>query len=173
MPKMRLEYVGPPEILQRSLATPSPTRRLIECPQDVADWARQTQQHLDSGREVTATFVVDTGERLWIADRCSEHVACAQSPQVLAAGEMTFYVEEEWAEVVGTSNQSTGFCPPPASWRDVEAALNVARLKHPGGWTSEFEFRRCDTCGTTNIVKDSWFWCEACGAQLSAEWNYG
>lgn len=164
-------YVGPPEIARQ--ATPSPTRCRIRSAADVAAWARDTGQHLDSASEVTATFVVDTDGSLWIADRRSEHVACAASLQVLAAGELTLHIEGERAEVVEASNQSTGFCPPLESWPAAASALDAAQLTHPGNWSSEFEFRRCESCGATNIVKDGWLWCETCGAELSAHWNYG
>lgn len=161
----RYSYVGPPDIARQ--ARSSPTRRQITSQADVAAWARDTAQHLDSSGEVTATFVIDTGGQLWIADRGSEHVACAQALQVLAAGELSFRINGQRAEVVEASNQSTGFCPEPESWPAVEAALDAAGLGHSGAWTSAFEFRLCESCGLTNIVKDGWKWCEACDSELS------
>lgn len=167
----RYSYVGPPEIARQSAA--SPTRRQIQSASDIAAWTRATEQFLDASGEVSATFIIAMDNRLWIADRRSEHVACAQGLQVLAAGELTFRVVGERAEVVAASNQSTGFCPEPESWRAVASALEAAGLEHAGGWTSAFEFRRCESCGATNIVKDGWKWCEACDAALSEAWNYG
>jgi hypothetical protein len=168
---MRLyAYVGPPEILANS--APSLSRRLIKNARDVADWVHDTKQTVSRENEITATFIVSTDGRLWVADRHSEHVACAAGLQVLAAGEMTFRNSAEQVEVVAVSNQSTGFCPEPESWFQVAHVLDAAKLLHPNGFTNVFEFRRCDSCGTTNIVKDGWFWCEACDARLSPRWNY-
>ncbi len=103
----RYKYVGPPEIL-RSIAT-LPTRRLITGAPDVAAWARATSQYLDRIGEVTATFIIDTDARLWIADRRSEHVACAASLQVLAAGEMTFRIVLELLILARSARFILGF----------------------------------------------------------------
>ena len=69
------------------------------------------------------------------------------------------------------SNQSTGYCPEPACWPALAAALDAAGVAHPGGFTTECTFRRCTGCGGTNVVKDAWFYCDVCGAELSRDWN--
>ncbi|WP_211240655.1 hypothetical protein [Hamadaea tsunoensis] len=69
------------------------------------------------------------------------------------------------------SNQSTGYCPEPASWPAVAAACERAGLAHPGGFTAAFEFRRCPDCGQVNIVKGDDFVCAACDGDLPWEWN--
>jgi transcription initiation factor TFIIIB Brf1 subunit/transcription initiation factor TFIIB len=33
-------------------------------------------------------------------------------------------------------------------------------------------FRRCPACGERNIVKDDWFVCGVCGADLPTVWNF-
>jgi hypothetical protein len=71
-----------------------------------------------------ATFVIDLNGDLLVADRRSEHVACAGGGPVLSAGEMFFLVEEDRVEVTDVSNQSTGYCPEPSSWPGVAAALD-------------------------------------------------
>jgi hypothetical protein len=70
------------------------------------------------------------------------------------------------------SNQSTGYCPEPASWPAVARALDAAGIAHPGRFTVAVIFRRCDACGERNLVKDDWFECAICGAPLASEWNF-
>ena len=50
-----------------------------------------------------------------LADRHSEHVACAGGGPVLSAGEMFFLLEDSRAAVVEVSNQSTGYWPETSS----------------------------------------------------------
>lgn len=71
------------------------------------------------------------------------------------------------------SNQSTGFCPEPESWPAVAAALDRIGVRHPGRFTTEVVFRRCEKCGERNVVKDDWFACGLCGAELPMGWNFG
>ncbi len=42
---------------------------------------------------IVFTFIVGFNGLLWIADRHSEHVACARGGDVLSAGELTFEVD--------------------------------------------------------------------------------
>lgn len=65
-------YVGPEAIARR--AAGSPGGAIISSPDDVLRWVIDTGQR--TGRLV-ATFVIDELGRLRIADRHSEHVACA------------------------------------------------------------------------------------------------
>jgi hypothetical protein len=90
-------------------------------------------------------------------------------------GEMTFAVDQRRrsVEVVFVTNQSTGYCPEPESWPSVQAALDAAKIAHPGSFSAEMIFRRCPKCSATNIVKDRWFQCAVCGGELPSEWNYG
>src|SRR5262249_2946114 len=129
----RYRYVGPREIA----AAGGEPGRAIASAADLAAWLRATGERV-------ATFVVGVDEQLRLADRRSEHVACAGGLEVLAAGEMFF---DDAGRVVGVSNQSTGFCPEVASWPAVAAALDRAGIRHPGRFTDAFEFRRCEACG--------------------------
>jgi hypothetical protein len=165
------KYVGPPEIRARS-ATQSPGRE-IRTPADLRSWLHESAPPPGPGDLIPATFVIDPGDRLVIADRHSEHVACAAGRDVLAAGEIFFLVERHsTVSVAEISNQSTGYCPEPTCWPAVEAALDQVGLDHPGAFTTECIFRKCQNCGARNIVKDGWYHCDVCGHTLPAEWNF-
>jgi hypothetical protein len=114
---------------------------------------------------------VDCAGVLLVADRHSEHVACAGQHPVLAAGEITFRLSSAAAEVVAVSNQSTGFCPEPESRSAVEAALRRAGMRPPDGFSPVCVFRRCLRCGSISLVKDGVFECGVCGAELSPAYN--
>jgi len=154
----RYRYVGPREIA----AAAGEPGRIVAARDDLAAWLR-------ASGERAATFVVGVDEQLRIADRRSEHVACAGALEVLAAGEMFF---DDAANVAAVSNLSSGFCPEPASWAAVGAALDRAGIRHPGRFTEAFEFRRCEACGERNLVKDDDYTCAICGAALPAAWNF-
>ncbi len=159
-------YIGPNEL--RELRS---ERHSITQPADVLDWIARTKQALEQG-SVTATFIVDTNGQLWVADRRSEHVACAAGQPVLSAGEMTFEVEGGQVSVMAVSNQSLGYCPEPTSWPAVAAALENGGLPAPAFFTSAFILRRCEKCGTKNVVKDSIFECGVCGSSMPRTWNF-
>lgn len=148
-----------------------PLRVAVTGPDAVRVWANSA----GTGQcfAVTATFIVTEQGKLWIADRHSEHVQCARGEPVLSAGEMTFEIDRSSVAVSEVTNQSTGYCPEPESWFAVTAALNGAGLPHPAYWTSAFLFRLCPTCGMTNIVKEDWFECGVCGAELPLIYNFG
>jgi hypothetical protein len=152
----RYRYVGPKELAEE-LGLPG---TVIASAADLAAWVRANGD--------IATFVIGLDGALRVADRRSEHVSCAGAREVLAAGEMFF----AGARVDRVSNQSSGFCPEPASWPAVAAALDRAGIAHPGRYTDAFEFRRCDACGERNIVKDDDFTCAICGGELPAAWNF-
>jgi hypothetical protein len=168
-------YVGPPEIAARAAGRCAGTA--VTCAAEVQTWLRDSRQAVERGRTVAATFVVDPQGRLLIADRHDEHVACAGGGHVLSAGEMFFDFgsdgEAGSVRVAEVSNQSTGYCPEPESWPAVGRALDRAGIPHPGGFTAACVFRRCEACGSRNIVKDDWYFCDVCGATLPAEWNFG
>ncbi|MET0493033.1 MAG: hypothetical protein ABW000_07870 [Actinoplanes sp.] len=108
-----------------------------------------------------------------MAPRRSEHVACAGGADVLAAGEIVFeHGPVGWA-VSEVSNQSTGYCPDGGSWTAVAAALDRLGITRPPGYTAEFVFRRCTSCGERNVVRDADFACAICDAPLTREWNFG
>lgn len=163
-------YVGSQKISQLLFETSR--RCLIAHADDILQWVRQTQQQIESDHTITATFIINTDQQLWIADRRSEHVVCAAGGNVLSAGEITFAIAARSIAVTEITNQSTGYCPEPESWQIVERVLDHIGLTHPDGFTHEFLFRRCEVCGCTNIIKDSWFECAVCGSPLSSQWNY-
>ncbi|HEX4607895.1 MAG TPA: hypothetical protein VH092_06805 [Urbifossiella sp.] len=160
-------YVGPKRIADRIAATPAGYP--IHSPADVRAWVTGTAQELSAGC-VTATYVIDAAGTLLIADRRSEHVACAGGRPVRSAGELTFAVGRT-VEVGGVTNQSTGYCPEPGSWPVVSAALAGCGLSAPGGFTAAYEFRRCPGCGGITLIKDGLFECDGCGSELPAAYN--
>jgi hypothetical protein len=164
----RYRYVGPAEIAVRVAGRPAGAR--IGSAADLLAWLRRADA--EHGL-VAATFVVDEQGDLLVADRRSEHVACAGGGQALSAGEMFFQVRGVGVEVVEASNQSTGFCPEPSSWLAVAEALDKIGVPHPGRFTTEIHFRRCEKCGERNVVRDGWFFCGICEAALPAAWNFG
>lgn len=164
-------YVGPRDIKARSVGAPA--GREIRSAADVAKWIGESGQTAAGGEVVAATFVIDANGRLLVADRHSEHVACAGGGDVLAAGEIFFSIDR--GNVIGVAevtNQSTGYCPEPSCWVAVEATLDRIGLDHPAGFTTECIFRRCVKCGARNIVKDGWFGCDVCGDELPGDWNF-
>lgn len=142
------------------LATPDDARRVLEL--------SGVRKH----GGVTCTFVVVAEGLLFVADRQSEHIACARGSLVLSAGELRLSQDARGPLVTEATNQSTGFCPEPSSWPALAHALDHAGLRHPGAFTTEFTFRRCDACQTTNLVKDGWFVCDSCDAPLAERWNF-
>lgn len=165
---MRLyHYVGPARIAERVARSPMgvPVRGAA----NVTAWVRDTSQQ-PAGGLVVATFVVDANGVLRIADRRSEHVACAGRGPVQSAGEITFDLGRG-VEVVAASNQSTGYCPEPESWSAFVAALGSARLASPARFDPLCVFRRCVECGNLTLVKDGVFECGSCRAELPAGYN--
>ena len=170
MPKL-YPYVGPAHLATFANAG-SPRARVVNAA-DTAAWVAK-QPGLVSGGALTVTFVV-LSDGLWVADRHSEHVVAARGAAVYSAREITFLLNRRRSsvEVVYVTNQSTGYCPEPKSWVSVAAALDAAGVAHAGGFSAACVCRRCPKCASTNIVKDEWFECAVCGAELPCEWNYG
>jgi hypothetical protein len=162
-------YVGPPRILEQARHQAPGVR--IQFVADLNAWVQGARG--GRGGEVTATFVVDETGRLRLADRHTEHIACGHGQPVKSAGEMTFAVVGGIARIIAVTNQSTGYCPEPASWPEVQRALDAVGIAHPGDFTSAFDFRRCPACGQINLIKDGVFQCDACDAELPAFWNFG
>lgn len=117
------------------------------------------------------TYVIDLEGTLRVADRRSEHVACAGGRDVLAAGEITFARDGDGWLVSEVTNQSTGYCPDVTCWPAVAAALDRIGVRRPDGFTTAFVFRRCEHCDAISIVKDDDFTCPECDEPLPANWN--
>src|SRR5262249_47753158 len=130
---------------------------------DLHGWAR-------GRRRIVATFIVDAAGDLWLSARQTEHVVCARGRAVLAAGEIALERGDSQIEVASISNQSTGYCPEPSCWDSVALALGRVGLVAPHDFSDRFEFRRCRSCGTINILKTGDPDC-ACGAELPSAWN--
>lgn len=73
--------------------------------------------------------------------------------------------------LIEASNQSTGFCPDVDCWADLAAALSFDAITLPPRLTRPIHFRRCPKCGEVNLVKEAWFVCVFCDADLPANWN--
>lgn len=163
--RRRYGYVGP-DAIKRSVVTSSRGAAV-----------RSAAELLPFANGEAHTFVIDDQGVLRVADRRSEHVACAGGGEVYAAGELTAVRmgagkgAGAGCRVVEISNQSTGYCPEPASWASVAAALDEAGIAHPGHFTYEAIFRRCTRCHERNLVKEAWFVCSICGAELPAAYN--
>ena len=164
-------YIGPEEHITRISSSSDAERVRVYSGGDVKKWISSTRQQLPSSNSITATYVVDTAGDLWISDRRTEHIFCSGGQSVSAAGEITFDLSGGQVEVVGLSNQSTGFCPEPISWGAVQKALKKASISHPDDFTEIYHFRRCSECAQINIVKNDIFECAVCGSPLSKEWN--
>lgn len=143
----RYAYVGPDDI--RRQVEGAPKGHTVACIGDLFDW--MLLKNNDHESEFTVTFIIDLNGDLCIADRRSEHVACAGEEDVIAAGEMTFLLEGDVMSVETVTNQSTGYCPEPDSWPVVEMALDQLGITHPGRYTTEVTFRRCQSCGQINF----------------------
>lgn len=164
-------YVGPDDIADKCLGCPQGRRIVSQA--DLVDWIRAAGQAADRSCHITVTFVVDGEGFLRVADRHSEHLACAAGGHVRSAGEITFELVEGSAKAIAVTNQSTGYCPEPESWPEVAAALDRIPIPHPDRFAVEMVFRRCPACGQRNIVKDRWFYCGVCDAELPQHWNFG
>jgi hypothetical protein len=140
---------------------------------DIRHWIDDTcDRKTISSNLVIATFVIDMHGELRLADRYSEHIACAGREPVLSAGEIFISWNKKYFEVSEITNQSTGYCPKIESWEHVEIALNKISINHPSCFTSEFIFRHCSSCLQINIIKDNFFICSVCNSNLSHEWNF-
>jgi hypothetical protein len=136
---------------------------------DLLNWIASLRAEIEPDGSLIATFTVDLGCTLSLAHRRSEHVACAAGGPVLSAGEITFSAD---GSVVEVTNQSTGFCPEPESWPAVASSLDAISVDRPDDFTTCVIFRLCPACNERNIVKDAWFICELCGAELPENWNF-
>jgi hypothetical protein len=140
IPMRKYRYVGPQHIAGSIL--PDFLGTLVELPEDVYKWIRSSDQELNAERHVIATYIVDEDGRVRIADRSSEHVACAGGRLVQSAGEITFNPEMGSALVIAVSNQSAGYCPEPEAWHATRSALSAAGLRTPENFDPVCVFRR-------------------------------
>lgn len=163
MPRL-YAYVGPPEIAERCRNSAPGT--IVASAGDVIAWSRAQDG------ETIATFVIDEAGQLRIANRRSEHVACAQGQRVYSAGEMTFAIAAKHVEVIEVTNQSTGYCPEPDSWPSVATALERAGLVAPAEFSLQLAFRRCPACRQINVIKEDNWSCAICNTDLPATWNF-
>jgi len=134
-------------------------------------WIADHASEVDIEGNIAATFVVDTSHKFWIADRGSEHVACAREGNVLTAGEVFFTKSEAFPQIDHITNQSTGYCPEPSSWPAIEKSLLDTGIHFPDRFEPEFTFRRCTQCENLALVKENFFVCFVCEADLPAEYN--
>ena len=164
------KYLGKPENKIKSQIASN--REIVRKPEDVLIWLKKNKYKISESKTITATFIINKDEEMWIADRNSEHILCAKGRDVLSAGEITFCLIRNKVIVSDITNQSTGYCPEPDSWSYVSKTLDDIGLEHPDFFTEVFQFRFCYHCSSINIVKDNWFFCAVCNASLSAQWNF-
>ena len=88
------------------------------------------------------------------APRRSEHVACAGGGDVLAACERGFGRDCGSWTIHEVTDQSTGYCPDLDSWHAVADALDRVGIDHPGRFTHEVVFRRCERCRECSVVRE-------------------
>lgn len=148
-----------------------PLRFRVTQAADVQHWQTVTAPEKEFDGTYAATFIIDLDGHLWIADRRSEHVACARAAAVLAAGEMFFEIRYQKVIILRVTNQSTGYCPEPDSWEAVAFALKHTDIPHPASYDDPFEFRLCTTCRNICLIKDADFTCPICQAPLPETWN--
>lgn len=159
------DYVGSEEISLAVAGYPGGTS--IRSIAALKNWIRDTGDRVTFDRKLAvATFVIDLDGNLLLADRHSEHVACAGGAAVLLAGEMFISWDRDVLEISDISNQSTGYCPDLDSWQYVEAALSKIAIDRPSSFTMEFIFRRCGKCDRINLIKDDVFVCVVCDSPL-------
>ena len=166
----RYEFVGRESFLPKAGALPP--RHHVVSPASVIQWAAESRPEIEWDGTWPATFIVDLEGRLWIADRRSEHVACARVQPVLAAGELFFEPVKNGVIAARVTNLSTGYCPEPVSWPAVAQALDAAGIAHGTAYDPEFIFRRCENCATNCVVKDEDFTCPVCDRSLPEAWNF-
>jgi hypothetical protein len=167
---IRLYRYQGPQIIAHAVAD-HPEGYPIRSVADLEHWMRQTEQQMNRWGLVEATYVINQEGILCLADRHSEHVACAGGKAVRGAGEMFFSSGNNGWEVSDLSNQSTGYCPEPASWAEVAAALDQIPLPRPDTFTRAYLFRRCPGCQQLHLIKEEDFVCALCGSELPQEWN--
>jgi hypothetical protein len=167
----KYNYVGSEEI--RLSAANFPVGTVIHSIADLQKWIDgNCDRQTIASNLVVATFVIDLNCNLRLADRHSEHIACAGGEAVLSAGEIFISWNQTEFAVCDITNQSTGYCPEINSWHHVETALKKISIVCPSQFTVEFTFRRCCYCSQINIIKNDVFICSVCNSTLPPEWNF-
>lgn len=161
-------YIGPAALIPAG--GPLPARAEISGVDDVVAWCRSHRGDAEPDGTIPATWIIDAQGRLWLADRHSEHAACARGEPVQTAGELFLADEPPVVIVARITNQSTGYAPPPDTWAIVADTLDRVGLACPEGFEPALEFRRCEACGELSILKVDET-CPPCGALLPAERN--
>ena len=161
-------YVGSEDFIPKG---EFPPRTRLDGVETLAAWMNKHVDEMDLDCCIPATFVVDVEGVFWIADRGSEHVACARLGKVLSAGEVFFSGQGSTPRCERITNQSTGYCPEPSSWPAVEKALEEVGIEFPGAFDPAFVFRRCPACANLAIVKEDDYTCLMCDAELPERWN--
>ncbi len=161
-------YVGSQDIYEKVKG--HPPGKAIRSIADLKEWLFSQADYVETDGNVWATYVVKEDLVLYLAPRRSEHVACAAGGSVVAAGEMSFSPVK--GELLTCTNQSLGYCPDVDCWKEVESALDYAKIEHEGCFTDEYIIRRCPKCNQKNIVKDGLFECGSCWSELPNEWNF-
>ena len=157
-------YVGRDDLDE---AKRQPGGARLSTPALFREWLRGNPDSLADG----STYVVDLRGVLRLAPRRSEHVHCASGDDVLGAGEIRFGRTGSTLRVAYLSNQSAGYCPDVTSLEMVVAAIRRTGVNPPARWSAAMEFRRCPKCREIAIVKDAWFVCVFCEADLPKAWN--
>ncbi|MBZ8180909.1 hypothetical protein [Oscillatoria salina] len=164
----KYSYVGSQEI--RLSVANSPIGTVISSIEDLKKWIFNTlDRRTINSNLIVATFVIDLKGNLRLAERSSEHIACAGGKAVLSAGEIFITWDKGAFEVCDITNQSTGYCPKIDSWKSVETALKKIPISFPPHFTIKFIFRRCPSCSQINIVKNDVFICSVCNSNLPDE----
>jgi hypothetical protein len=163
-------YVGSNEIAEAVAGIPPGF--LISRASDIATWFNTSNQKMGRDGLVTATFIITLDGKLCIADRHSEHIACAAGKPVLSAGELTLELVNQSLTVSTVSNQSTGYCPELESWVTVASVLQQVGLNVPSGFDPAFQFRRCPKCNAINVIKENVLECAICETELPVLWNF-
>ena len=164
------DYVGPASI--RASASFDTPRHAVRDSKGIVVWATERLGFTNRDRQMTFTYVVQPLAQLYLADRRSEHIACARGGAVLTAGEITFERHGSDLILIETSNLSTGFCPESTSWPSLSVALVTAGFPAIECFTQPFEFRLCVTCQQTCVIKDDTYDCPSCFGSLPRDWNY-
>lgn len=162
------KYIGSPDFIPKG---EFPQRLLVQGVEKLSCWMIEHRNELDIEECIAATYVIDTDNQFWIADRSSEHVACAREGKVFAAGEVFFSGIDGVPYIDRITNQSTGYCPEPSSWKAVAQSLSKLVIDYPSEFDPAFEFRNCEKCDTLNVIKDEYYSCMSCYEDLSEVYN--
>lgn len=166
---MFYDYIGTKEIYEN--VKPQFQGTCIYNVNDINNWIKTHQQQGDVYGNIIVTFVLMPDYTLCISDRHSEHVQCANRNPVLSAGEMTFEVNRKnmVQNIAQITNQSTGYCPSPASWKKLEKTLTSFNIEYPENFDPAYIFSYCVHCQSLKIIKDNHYFCAYCNNALPTD----